>query len=141
MTKTTCWDRYLGIPYEHGETSFDSVYCWGLVRLVYREELRIELSDYWYKENWYKPNQSDGERFLRIVGDEGFKKIDQNKIKEYDLIMMRIKSRKVNHCGLITGGDYGKKILHAHDSANSCRVPMNRLERFSHSFWRHEAVE
>ena len=34
----TWWNKYVGIPYAPGMSSRDGCDCWGLVRLVYREE-------------------------------------------------------------------------------------------------------
>jgi len=136
--KNVDWSKYLGIPYEHKSTGFDGVYCWGLVRLIYRKELGIELGDYWYEEDWYRPEQSDDEKFLNNTENEGFRKIGRSEIRQFDGVLMRLKSRKVNHCGLITNGKREKKIIHCHENNMSNRVPISRLDNLIHSFWRYE---
>ena len=37
------WNRYVGIPFAPGGNGVSGCDCWGLVRLVYRREFRIEL--------------------------------------------------------------------------------------------------
>lgn len=46
--------KYLGIPFEHRRAEWGGVDCYGLVRLFYRSEFKIEIPDYEYSENWCK---------------------------------------------------------------------------------------
>lgn len=39
-------DRYLGIPWSRDDRGAHGTHCWGLVRLVYAEQLDIELEDF-----------------------------------------------------------------------------------------------
>lgn len=39
-------DRYLGIPWSRHDRGAQGTHCWGLVRLVYAEQLEIELEDF-----------------------------------------------------------------------------------------------
>lgn len=38
--------RYIGIPYEAGARGPEKLDCWGLVRIVYRNEFKIELPEH-----------------------------------------------------------------------------------------------
>lgn len=40
------WDKYRGIPYKQDGCTFAGCGCWGLVVLVYQNELGITLPDY-----------------------------------------------------------------------------------------------
>lgn len=40
------WGRYIGIPYVHGAADHSGCDCWGLVRIVLREQCGIELPAY-----------------------------------------------------------------------------------------------
>lgn len=40
------FDKYIGIPYKHLGKDFDGVDCYGLLMLIFREELGLELPDF-----------------------------------------------------------------------------------------------
>lgn len=43
---TPWWGRYIGLPYVDGARGPDAVDCWGLIVLVYRDRLGIDLPAY-----------------------------------------------------------------------------------------------
>ena len=62
------WSRkYLEIPWKEKGRDFDGADCWGQLRLVYRQELLIELPDYTeeYVSNFDYP--SVAEAFTRLL--------------------------------------------------------------------------
>jgi len=40
------WTKYIGVPYDDGGRTLDGCDCYGLVRIVYQQELRIEIPSY-----------------------------------------------------------------------------------------------
>jgi cell wall-associated NlpC family hydrolase len=46
--------KYLGIPYKHMGRTVDGLDCWGLVKMIYLDLLRVELLDIGeeYPEDW-----------------------------------------------------------------------------------------
>lgn len=40
------FDKYIGLPYQENGRTLEGVDCWGLARLLYKQELNIELPDY-----------------------------------------------------------------------------------------------
>ena len=40
------FDRYIGIPFKDKGRDFDGCDCWGLIRLIYKNEFNINLPEY-----------------------------------------------------------------------------------------------
>lgn len=44
---STLWaEKYVGLPFVDGGRGWSGVDCWGLVRLIYKTEAKIDLPDY-----------------------------------------------------------------------------------------------
>ena len=91
-------DDYIGIPFAPDGRSRDGLDCWGLVQLVYRERLGIELPGY---DGVFKEESADN---LRIVSDlmdrERAKWTRVREPAEFDVLLMRIHGRLVSHVGI-----------------------------------------
>ena len=51
------FSKYINLPYKNLGRSFDGVDCYGLIWLIYKGELGIELPDFTelcYSQRWYK---------------------------------------------------------------------------------------
>mgnify|MGYP003344240630 FL=1 len=120
--------KYEGFPYRHlGDSSTSGIDCFNLIRLVYKEELGIDIplstSSFCYdqSEQWYSKTNSP--LFSKQSAEKvGFKSV---KIpKEYDVIVMSIGTTNVaNHCALYLGKD---KILQTMIGHNSWIAPYGR---------------
>jgi len=67
----------------------------------------------------------------------GFRRINVVEAKPGDVFLMKIKSTKINHCGLLVAGDL---ILHHLANRLSRREPANQWARHAEMWIRHEAA-
>ena len=103
------YNDYIGIPYELGGSDFDSVDCWGLVKLFYWEELETALP-------CFESASSDPRAVHNaIIAGLDYQVADLVKEpKDFDIILARRKTL-AHHTGLVTP----KGILHASAQAGS----------------------
>lgn len=104
------WNKYVGIPYKLHGRNFDGCDCWGLVCLVYKNELGIDLDKYMYKDI------DEGHKIMANEKDH-FIKIENPKIG--DVALFRI-AGDISHIGIVIGNAGEKNLLHTireHDSA------------------------
>lgn len=76
--------KYLSIPYKHLGRSFAGCDCLGLVALVYKEELGIDIPIIEYNKNWYV---SDARKIIRLYSKFGFSKITDT-INRFDVLLL-----------------------------------------------------
>lgn len=100
--------QYIQIPFEDKGYSEKGCHCWGLVWLVYKNELKIELNKYlefcagdvrkatevFHKEAYIEP-------WVPVVGDR--KDFDVMLLAGYDIQKARI-TRLSCHVGVVAGG-------------------------------------
>ena len=98
--------KYTGIDFHHGSTD-----CYGLVRRVYSEVFKINLTDYARPDNWWE-HEDLYNLYMDNFEAEGFRLVDSDLIRNWemgDIILMAIKSTVPNHAGIYLGNG---KILH-----------------------------
>jgi cell wall-associated NlpC family hydrolase len=90
------FDRFVGIPYKDKGRDYDGSDCWGLLYLVYRDLLGIEIPTY---SEAYK-NGSDYEEVARLIESRKrtWKRVE-DKPKKYDGILIRY-GRYNSHVGV-----------------------------------------
>jgi len=96
-------NKYIGIPYKDGGRDINGLDCWGLVRLVYKNEYGIELPSF---NNEYII--TDRERVNELFNQyrEGWA-IEQNP-KEGDVVLLRLLGEE-SHVGVLIND---KQFLH-----------------------------
>jgi len=116
------FSKYIGLPYKHLGRDFDGVDCFGLLRLIYKEELDIVLPDYTdlkYSKDWYKKEDHIVENFQKY-----FYIIDRSE-KVFDCIIFYLNSGFIaNHCGVYISDD---KFIHIYEDETSM---ISRLSEF-----------
>lgn len=107
------YTRYLGITYREGGRSFDSVDCYGVVYLIYRDALGIQLPD--FQEREYHG------QFSTL-----WQPVEKEHLKEFDVILFRTSrtSEAINHIAAYVGNN---KIIQCLE--NSGGVAIDRLDR------------
>lgn len=112
---------YLGVPFEDGGRSLDGCDCWGLVRLIYARELRIELPSYG------ETSATDLIRAARAIGagkdGEAWQDVPAGQLQPFDVVVMRYAGRQlVGHVGLAINP---LTVLHVEASTAAVCVPLN----------------
>ena len=95
MTALGWWDQYRGIPYVQGGADRNGCGCWGLVAMIYREQLGIELPTY-----SGLACTSDRIAYDQAIGnksDDDWMLVD--KPREFDVVLFRVGS--LFHSGVL----------------------------------------
>ena len=108
-------DKYINLPYKNVGRDFNGVDCFGLVYLIYKNELNIELPDFtnlMYSKNWFKEGKNI------IVENVWDKWYEVDKTEQTDLLLFytNYKKRVVNHIGLYIGNNKFIHILETYSS-------------------------
>lgn len=134
--------QYLGIPYLSYDCQHDGTHCWGLVRLVYGQEIGVHLPTY---------GAVDARDLLKIArcfrNDSALPPWRQvhGETQEFDVIVMAGLSRDGGaprraemHCGVAVSS---RHVLHVDRDGESVCVRRNHSSVAGRilSIWRHEA--
>lgn len=139
-------DKYIAIPYLGKGSTLAGCDCWGLVELIYRNELGVELPNYMDvpHDNLIKIN-----RKIQSEVQEGYwKKIVSGQEKKYDIILMRgqfkdsqdtLRSAPI-HVGIVIDCNL---LLHVEEGANSvcCNYSTHpKIKERVHGFYRYQSA-
>jgi len=108
--------KYIGIKYKYHGSDFSGCDCFGLCRLIFREEKNIDFPSFRevYKEHWYKEKQNH--IVENIKPDFGFYKIDPPYKLLDGLIFYHGNTEIANHIGLWIGSN---KFIHVYIGGSS----------------------
>lgn len=107
--------KYVGIPYKIGGDDLSGADCWGLVRLVLRAELGLEMPA-------LAIGQAGNDAALRRCF-AGWSAADLRRLCEFDIVTM--KNAFGHHVGIVAmADDFGAMLLH-------CDEPRSHVVRFS----------
>ena len=115
------WIKYVGIPYLDKGRDTAGIDCWGLARLVYKDEFNVELPS--LTEN-YEHDSTARISELIAIQKEGWVKVEEP--KPGHLIVFRVLGKE-SHIGIYIGQN---KFLHARERYSSS------IERLDSVQWR-----
>ena len=121
-------DNYIELPFKHNGRDRLGIDCWGLVKLVYREILDIELPDYSGALKDSSPETLN--QLSELVKGERPKWKEVKTPSEFDLVLLRIRGLAI-HTGIIAPK---REFLHILEGINSTVEPLNSL------MWRRRIV-
>ena len=124
-------EKYIGIPYNEGNGSFDGVNCYTLVQLYFENELDINLPDKSTTPTWFE-YEDDKPVYEKVAEGIGFhqvdkKPFDRDKWKKHDILLFKIDKSQPHHIGIWFPSE--KSFLHSYDDSNSVLEDIDR--RFS----------
>lgn len=129
-------DEFLGIPWaDHGRT-WDGADCWGLLVLIYRDVLGVELPHY---ADAYVTAADRRVCAQAIAGNRGdWVEVPAGQERRYDGVLM-FEGREARHIGLVVDPGYLIHMVPGHESVVE-NYRTGPLSRRLAGFFRHEAL-
>jgi len=106
--------KYIGIPYESQGYTISGANCYGLLVLVYRDELAIDLP--WFVE-LNPENKEDREEYDRVWSEgrgSDWSPVTQGEERAGDVVDLTVLG--LPHCGIVVGGG---AMLHSRPASGS----------------------
>lgn len=118
-------EKYIGLKYKEKGRDFDGVDCWGLVRLFYKNELKIDLPSF---SSEY--TQTDVQRIEELIAQykEGWESTEQP--EEDSIVLFRVLGSE-SHVGIVVNKE---QFLHVRENQDSA------IENFDSPFWKKRIV-
>lgn len=104
------FEKYIGIPYAEKGRDENGIDCWGLVRLIYKNELDINLPSF---SSEYQASDNDRLEQLFAQYKEGWQPVDSPEVG--DVVIFRIFGYE-SHIGVCIGDN---KFLHVREARDS----------------------
>lgn len=131
MTGRGWWDQYRGIPYERSGCSRQGCGCWGLVKLIFQEQLGIELPAY-----SFLADGADEVAYEEAIGLKPSLWQEVERPREFDVALFRV--GRLFHAGVIFS-PRDQRFLHVCKDISVTPASCKGLE-WRHrlaGFWRH----
>lgn len=130
-------DRYVGIPFEPRGRTFSGCDCWGLVVLVFRHELGVELPSYCER---YSTDADRRDLEALIAGEKGaWREVRGGEERPFDCALL-VQERFASHVGVVVSK--AGCVLHAKRGVGSVVEPYRSSFRRLRvaGFYRHDAA-
>jgi len=106
------FDKYIDIQYKHNSSNFSGCDCYGLFRLIYKEERNIILPSFVYSKTWCEEGE---DHIVKNVNKEFYKIHFPYKL--YDgLIFFSSSNIIADHIGMYIGDN---KFIHVYENSTS----------------------
>ncbi len=116
------WHKYTHIPFVDKGRGIDGCDCWGLVRLIYQNELNIELPDYLdlYEstKDYYVISK------LNELESQKFPSVPLSDLREFDVITLRVRNAPI-HVAVALGNGY---MIHCERDINTVCERINSMK-------------
>ena len=124
------WNDYVGIPYRDAGRAQTGCDCAGLVVLVYKERLGIDLAD---EFGFYDPQDSKQSADLLQQVSRGWQKVEEP--QDFDVVKLLVMNDPC-HVGIVCNG--GKSVLNTRLHVNAVIEPLHTGKWATRidSFWR-----
>ena len=129
---------YVGTPFTDKGRDLRGADCWGLVRLVYANQLGIELPSYG------EISAMDMARVARAIGGgkagQSWVPVERDQLRAFDVVVMRGHgTRETCHVGVMVDVTH---ILHVERGIDAVAVPLNHwtVKRRLIAFRRHVSL-
>lgn len=121
--------QYIGIPFVPHGRGREGLDCWGLLRLIYKEQVGVELLSY---SEAYGSTNDEAHLGALISGKlpEKWSEIPEGQERPGDGILLRLKGQPM-HVGVIVAPGV---FIHIHEGVNAC------LERYRRSAWKNRVI-
>ena len=106
MKKAFNTSKYIGIPYTNKGRSIQGSDCWGLVRMIYRDEFGIQLLS--FSDDYESSEEGIKVREVVQKGKDIFDATQKESPEYGDIIVFNMKGNPC-HVGVYVGGD---RVLH-----------------------------
>lgn len=117
----TWLDKYVGVPFKSQGRSFKGVDCWGLVWILYQNELNVTLPI--YGEISAKDLKRVAKNISEGCAHETWRPVDQPCL--FDVLVMHFYgTKRIGHVGIFVGGN---RVLHTERSFDSVVVPLDHM--------------
>lgn len=118
-------EKYIGLKYKEKGRDFDGLDCWGLARLFYKNEFKIDLPSF---SSEY--TQTDVQRIEELIAQykEGWESIEQP--EEGSIVLFRVLGSE-SHVGIVINKE---QFLHVRENQDSA------IENLSSPFWKKRIV-
>jgi len=117
------WNEYVGIPYKLSGRDRDGLDCWGLVRLIHKEQFGNDLPS-------FSDHDHSHEKIREIMAEQRENWVSTDTPKIGDVILFRVMGAP-SHVGLYIGD---QSFIHAKQGINSA------IERYDSVYWRNRIV-
>jgi probable lipoprotein NlpC len=124
------WNNYVGIPYKDGGRDRTGCDCAGLVCLIYKEQLGIDVD---HDFGFYDP--ADRTHSVELLDDLSKDWQEVQEPRDFDVVRLRVFSDPC-HLGIIVNG--GNHILNIRKGVRAVIEPLNRRPWSTRidSYWR-----
>jgi predicted phage tail protein len=119
------WNEYVGIPYKAKGRDKTGLDCWGLVRLVYKEQYDTLLPSF---AEVYEQKEHNKQAELIAMHKEGWEKTSHPATG--DVVLFRINGSE-SHVGVVTNPSY---FLHVREGQDAV------IEKLDSVIWKHRIV-
>jgi len=116
---------YIGIPFKDFGRDHNGVDCWGLLRLIYKEQLGIELPSYVSEYNSTEDAQQLGSLILCHLPEQ-WREVPLGQEVPGDGVLLRLQGMPM-HVGVVVRPGW---MIHVHKGIDTC------LERYDQAKWR-----